>query len=146
LIYNLTNPVTDPVGLAVYEEIKAGNRLFELESKLIAQKNFGPLVLAYNATLEAVWEGEHLREREGEFQQTIGLSYEATPRISFGAELLHEIEFPDWSEAEPSVVFGGPNVSLRWGKWWGTITGLAQLTDNSEEPDVQLRTIFGVTF
>ena len=58
LIYNLTNPVVDPVGLSIYEEIKAGDRLFELESKLIAQKNFGRWILAYNATLEAVWEGK----------------------------------------------------------------------------------------
>lgn len=38
LIYNLTNPVIDPIGLAMYEEIRAGDRVFELESKLIAQK------------------------------------------------------------------------------------------------------------
>jgi hypothetical protein len=146
LMYNLSNPVTDPIGLAVYEEIKAGNRLFELESKVIAQKNFGPFVAAYNATLEAIWEGQHLEEREGEFQQSVGISYEASPKFSVGAEVVHEIEMPDWSHGEPSVVFGGPNVSFRAGKWWATVTGLAQLTDNEEEPDVQLRTIFGYSF
>ncbi len=50
LIYNLTNPVIDPVGLSVYGEIKGGRQNFELESKLIAQKNFGPLILDYNLT------------------------------------------------------------------------------------------------
>src|SRR4030095_7 len=50
LIYNLTNPVVDPVGLSIYGELRAGDRLVELESKLIAQKNLGPLILAYNAT------------------------------------------------------------------------------------------------
>src|SRR6266849_2101661 len=35
LIYNLTNPLVDPVGLSVYEEIRAGDRVFELDSKLI---------------------------------------------------------------------------------------------------------------
>jgi hypothetical protein len=69
LIYNLTNPVIDPIGLSVYQEYKGGDRLFEWESKLIAQRNLGPLILAYNATLEAVWEGKRLTEREGEFQQ-----------------------------------------------------------------------------
>src|SRR5207237_3861155 len=39
LIYNLTNPVVDPLGLAIYEEIRAGDRIFELESKVIAQKD-----------------------------------------------------------------------------------------------------------
>src|ERR1700736_1371961 len=57
VIYNLTNPVIDPVGSAVYQEIKAGDRLMVSESKLIAQKNFRPLILAYNATLEAILQG-----------------------------------------------------------------------------------------
>ena len=33
LIYNLTNPVVDPVGLSAYCELKGGDRLIELESK-----------------------------------------------------------------------------------------------------------------
>src|SRR5712691_4558042 len=97
LIYGLTNPVTDWLGLALYEEIKAGDREFELESKLIAQKNLGPVVLVYNATLEAKWEGLRLEERAGEFAETAGVSYELSPRFLFGAELLHEIDLPDWS-------------------------------------------------
>jgi len=44
LIYNLTNPVVDPVGLSIYGELRAGDRLIELESKLITQKNFGRLM------------------------------------------------------------------------------------------------------
>ncbi len=146
LIYGLTNPVTDWLGLALYEEIKAGDREFELESKLIAQKNLGPLVLVYNATLEAKWEGERLAQRAGEFAETAGLSYELTPRLLLGAELLHEIDLPDWAEAGENIVFGGPNVSYRIGRWWATITGLVQLTRVGNEPDLQVRTIFGYTF
>src|SRR5881398_485821 len=65
LIYNLTNPIVDPVGLSIYGELRAGDRLIELESKLMTQKNFGRLILAYNATLESVWVGDDLSEREG---------------------------------------------------------------------------------
>src|SRR5260370_3852287 len=43
LIYNLTNPVDDPLGLSIYAEVNAGDRLIELESKLIAQKISGRL-------------------------------------------------------------------------------------------------------
>lgn len=146
LIYNLTNPATDPLGLAVYEEIRAGDRLVELESKLIAQKNLGPVVLAYNATLEATWEGRDLEERAGEFQQSAGASFQLTPRFLAGAELVHEIEFEDWSRAQKSAIFGGPNVSYRIGNWWTTATALVQLSDKDEEPNFQLRTIFGYTF
>src|SRR3982074_3600814 len=70
LIYNLTNPVSDPIGLAVYQEFQGGYRRFASESKLLAQKNLGRFVIAYNATLEAKWEGEGLAERQGEFQQS----------------------------------------------------------------------------
>jgi hypothetical protein len=144
LIYNLSNPVVDPVGLSLYEELRAGDRLIELESKLIAQKNFGPLILAYNATLESVWKGNDLSEREGELQQALGASYEISPRISVGIELLHEFVFPDWRDEERiRNVFIGPNASYRHGNWFVTVTALAQATDTQDEADFQVRTIFG---
>lgn len=146
LIYNLTNPVSDPIGLALYQEFKGGYHLFESESKLLVQKNFGPFVAAYNATLEAEWEGEGLEERGGEFQQSLGLSYEVNARLFFGAELLHEVGFPDWSETEDGKFFAGPNVSVRSANWWATATALAQLTRDGGEPDLQVRTIFGFSF
>ncbi len=146
LIYNFTNPVSDPIGLAVYQEFQGGYRRFESESKLLAQKNLGKFVVAYNATLEAGWEGEGLAERKGEFQQSLGLSYEISPRFLLGAECLHEIAFPEWQKAERGVLFAGPNISVRAGRWWTTMTALAQITDAGEEPDFQLRTIFGFAF
>src|SRR5947207_1733874 len=145
LICNLANPVVDPVGLSIYAELRAGDRLIELESKMIAQKNFGPLILAYNATLESVWEGDDLSEREGEFSQAFGASYEFSPRISAGAELLHEFVFPEWRDEEKlRNFFVGPNVSYRRQNWFVTMTALAQATDTKDEPDFQLRTIFGI--
>ena len=145
LIYNLANPVVDPVGLSIYGELRAGDRLIELESKMIAQKNFGPLILAYNATLESVWEGHDLAEREGELSQALGASYEFSPRISAGLELLHELVFPEWRDGEHiRNFFVGPNVSYRTRNWFVTVTALAQATDTEDEPDFQLRTIFGI--
>jgi len=145
LIYNLTNPVVDPVGLSAYCELKGGDRLIELESKLIAQKNLGPLILAYNTTLESVWEGNDLSEREGEFSQALGASYEISPRLSVGLELLHEFVFPEWRDEEKiRNLFVGPNVSYRRQNWFVTMTALAQATDTKDEPDFQLRTIFGI--
>jgi hypothetical protein len=147
LIYNLTNPVDDPVGLSLYQEYKVGYHLFEWESKVIAQKNLGRWILAYNATLEAVWEGEGLEEREGEFIQAVGASYEISPRLSVGIELLHEMVFPDWHDQETiRNLFIGPNVSYRRGDWFVTVTALAQATDTADEPDFQVRTVFGIGF
>jgi hypothetical protein len=145
LIYNLTNPVVDPVGLSIYGEIKAGDRLLELESKLIAQKNFGPLIFAYNATLEAVWERDDLAEREGEFSQALGASYEISPRLSVGVELLHEFVFREWRDEEQiRNLFVGPNISYRQTNWFVTATTLAQATATAGEPDFQVRTVIGL--
>jgi len=146
LIYNLTNPVADPIGISLYQEISAGRRAFESESKLILQKNFGPLILAYNLTLEAGWEDESLREHNGEIQQAFGASYELSPRVSVGAEMLHEVLLPAWhsSEAENNF-FIGPNVSYRGNRWFATVTALAQTTHTEGEADYQVRLIFGVS-
>jgi len=146
-IYNLTNPVIAPVGVSIYQEYKGGDRLFEWESKLIAQKNYGRWIFAYNATLEAVWEGKGLEERAGELSQALGASYEISPRLSVGLEFLHEFVFPDWRDNENiRNVFVGPNISYRRNQWFVTTTALTQATDTSGEADFQLRTIFGFGF
>ena len=103
-------------------------------------------MVAYNATLEAEWEGERLEERNGEFQQSLGLSYEVNPRLLFGAEFVHEVAFPDWSNTERGKFFAGPNISIRKGTWWATLTALGQVTRAGDEPHFQLRTIFGFSF
>lgn len=146
MIYNLTNPTTDFLGSALYGEFRGGPEELELESKFILQKNLGRFVLAYNGTLEAKWEGDGYAERAGEFSQTFGASYELSPAWLVGAEFLHEIDLPDWSEAEDSVVYAGPNLSYRHNNWWATITPLFQLTGVSSEVDFQTRLIFGFSF
>ena len=143
-IWNLTDPTTDPVGLALYGEVKIGDKLFELEGKLIVQKNLGKLSLAYNATIEAEWEGIQLDEDNGEFQQTVGLSYQFSPKFLAGVELLHEIAIPDWRGASGKGIFyAGPNFSYRTPKWWATLTPLFQISDVEDEPDFQMRLIVG---
>jgi hypothetical protein len=147
LIYNLTNPVIDPVGLSVYGEIKGGRQYFELESKLIAQKNFGPLILDYNLTLDGEWAEKGLQQHQGELQQALGASYELSPRISVGLEFLHEFVFPDWRDEEKiRNVFVGPNIAFRHQSWFVTVTALAQATNTPGEADFKVRTIFGFGF
>ncbi len=146
LIYNFSNPTTDLLGLAVYQEVRGGPDELESESRVILQKNIGRFVIAYNATLEAIWEGSNLEERSGEFSEALGVSYEVSPAWLLGAELLHEIDLPEWSASEDSVVYAGPNISYRRGNWWTTVTPLVQLTNIAAEVDFQPRVIFGFSF
>jgi hypothetical protein len=55
LIYSLSNPIKDILGSAQYGEFKIGPEHIELESRIILQKNFGPVIVAYNAVLETEW-------------------------------------------------------------------------------------------
>jgi hypothetical protein len=146
LIYHLTNPTTDLLGLALYGELRGGSEELELESKVILQKNISRFVISYNATLEAKWEGDRLEEKGGELSQSLGVSYEISPAWLLGVELLHEIDMPGWSQAEESILYGGPNLSYRHGNWWATVTPLAQLTNVASEVDFQTRLIFGFSF
>ena len=55
----LSNPNTKPVGLLAYAEGTYEGDAFELEEKLVLQRNFGESwVLALNATVEEEWEFE----------------------------------------------------------------------------------------
>lgn len=145
-IYNLTNPNTDWIGSAVYAEVVVGEQSISLEGKLLLEKRFGPLSIVYNAVLEAECEGDGYREETGEFQQTFGASYDVTKNLSIGFEALHEIEMPEWQETESGRFFVGPNVSVRAGRFYGTLAWLWQTTHIEDEPDFQPRLIVGFDF
>jgi len=146
VIYNVIDPTTEPLGLSLYGETKFGPELLELEGKLILQANLGKWVLTWNGTIEAEWEESNFSDDKGELEQTIGGSYQFTPTLLAGFEFLHGIEIDDWSTFSDHVVYGGPNVSFRSRGWWVTLTPLVQITDLDDEPDFQLRMIFGIDF
>ncbi len=146
LIWSLSNPTTDFLGSALYLEALVGDRSFELEGKLILQKNLGPVMIAYNMIIEAEWEGSGLRERKGEFAQSLGVSVDINKHLSVGAEFLHEVEMPEWSATEKSVLWFGPNASVRFGRYFATATGLFRASSNEGEPEVQTRLLFGFDF
>lgn len=145
-IYSLSDPTADAFGSAVYGEVKYGDELFVLETKLLLQKNIGQWVFAYNGTVEAEWEGEDLNDDKGEFANTVGVSYQFSPKLSLGAELLHEIEYDGWSNWGDDVVYAGPVVSKSSDSWWFAVTPMFQLTDHAAEPDFQTRLIIGIDF
>lgn len=143
LIYNLRDPMTSPLGIAVYGEVTLGEQVCELEGKLLLEKNLGPLVLVANSILEAAWEDEDWGQDEGKFEQTLGLSRQLSPQLLFGAEALYEVAFPDWSDTAESLLYAGPGVSFRSRGWWLTTAPLLQLSDRSDQPDLMWRTLVG---
>jgi len=145
-IYNLSNPVTDMVGSALYGEVKIGPELFSMEGKVIVEKYFGQLDVAYNAAFEGEWKGQNYEHPNGVFEQAFGVSYEVAPDLSFGAELTHEIEFPDYTTQGDDVVYFGPNVSWKKDRFFATVTPMWQVTDVESEANFQVRMIVGFEF
>lgn len=146
-IYRLTDPIKDILGLGLYLEYKGGPEMHALEGKILVQKNIDRWVFAYNASIENEWEEEdHHWEKIGEFQQTAGVSYQFSPRLSAGVEALFEVEFPEWEQQEDYSVYVGPNISYRSEKWWITVAPLFQTTSNEGEANIMTRVLLGINF
>lgn len=149
IIHRLSNPTTDVIGSALYGEVLLGPEKFELEGKILLQKNVGPFAFLYNFVLEAEWEGEslsNLDERVGVIENLVGVSYQISPTFLIGAEAFHEVEFADWSEAGDHVFYAGPNFSIRGNNFFVTTAAVFQLSDVDGEPDTQIRVKAGFNF
>lgn len=149
LIHNLSNPVTDWVGSAVYGEFSMGERSAALEGKLLLEKRIGNWVIGWNGILESEWEGDRFgdfQESSGEIAQTFGISYDLSKQWSVGAEFVHQLSLQKWSAPANPELYVGPNVTFRKGRFFSTMTALFQVTDRRDEPSVQTRVIVGVDF
>ena len=149
MIYNLTDPYNSPFGSALYGEISLGDEKFALESKLLLEKNFGPLNIAYNFKLEAEWEGAalgNLDENKGEFGNYLGASYQFNPGFLAGLELVHEWESEDWDIRSDDELFLGPNISWRNGGFYLTATALWDVLNTKGAPHSQVRLLAGFEF
>jgi hypothetical protein len=150
-IFYLSNPVTDFLGVGLYNEIKVGEDLLEFEHKILLQKDIGKWIFVYNFTveteLEGVFDDEEENEVTGELAHTFGATYAITPDLFLGGEVLVESEFADWSDYEGTTVYAGPAISYQGNQTlWVTLTPMYQLTDNEGEADFNIRLIAGLQF
>ena len=150
-IFYFSNPATDPVGVGLYNEVRVGEGSLEFEQKLLVQKDVGKWVFLWNLFVETEIEGAFRDDEENEIEgvlgNSFGVSYAVAPGWFFGAEGVVESVFEDWSEYEHTTAYAGPVLSYQANEhWWATVTPVYQLTDTEDEPDFQLRLIFGLMF
>jgi Family of unknown function (DUF6662) len=144
--YNVLSTYKDPIGLSLYLEPGysryhkvTGERVdeFELETKLILQKNFleDTLIWALNVTPEFEWYFPKHEASEAEFvlEVTSGLSYRFAPNWFAGLELRYHTEFPDYAFQEHQAVFLGPNLHYGGRKWWATLAVMPQIWGEPHE-------------
>lgn len=148
-IYRFLSPYTDGIGMALYVEPSIGPRTFELENRLIAQKNFfdDRLVISGNITLAYEWRYLHGDpeadpgetdfhdhwDKETDVNFSLAASYRVVPNWSIGVELLNERE---WAGLNPFrhtqrtnvAWYMGPTVHYGGQDFFVTLTTLAQLT------------------
>lgn len=147
-VYQIMNPLIDPVGLALYFEPTWGPRNKELEFKLIVQKNFldDRLIWATNfvTAFEHNKRGDEL-ERATELDILTGLSYRFANNWSTGLELRNHREYSGYGYRTPnhSAWFLGPNLHYAAQKWWVTLAWRHQLPVATGFQDDQRSVISG---
>ena len=146
-IYRILSPYTDPIGLAVYIEPTIGRNFFELENKIILQKNFFDdlLTLAFNFT----WAPEFRYlstnadptvsawQEETDINFGFGASYRFIENWSAGFEFLNEHESNSfWFYHESnSGYYLGPTLHYGGERFFWTATALWQLPWASTHTD-----------
>jgi hypothetical protein len=144
--YNFLSTYKDIVGISLYVEPGysryhkvTGERIdeFELETKLIVQKNFldDTVIWTMNFTPEFEWylpKGESV-EKEFIFEFSQGLSYRVAPNWYVGAEMRYHTEFPEYGAQEHQAVFIGPSIHYGAKDWWFTLTWMPQIFGEPNE-------------
>lgn len=158
--YQIFNPNTQPVGLALYLEPTFNGGEFEMEEKILISKNFGDKwVTAFNVIFEQEWEKEDGEtEKESVFETTAGVAYRLSSNWSVGLEGRYKrtYEGAGFDDYLGAGWYLGPNVHYGTAKWWGTLTVLPQVAGNpntgssglnyTENNRFDVRLIFGINF
>lgn len=147
-IYQVSNPLVDPVGIALYVEPSLGPRNRELEFKFILQKNFldDRVIWATNVStaLENNKRGNAI-EKATELDFLTGVSYRFMNNWSAGLEARNHREFTGYGYgvANHSAWFLGPNVHYASKRWWLTAAWRTQMPWASGFQDDQNEVISG---
>jgi opacity protein-like surface antigen len=131
-IVRLMNPYTDGFGLGLYFEPAIGPYGYELEWKLLLQKNLidDRLVLAANVVFETEQEWfSGATEYDSVLDLLVGASYRFTDNWSLGVEFRNHREFSGQALNEPehSAYFLGPTIHYAGETWWATLGWRHQL-------------------
>jgi hypothetical protein len=138
IIYRALSPYTDALGVAFYEEPTVGPGFYELETKLILQKNFldDRLIFAFNYTyapelryLSDTAGGPKKWQEETDTNAYFAGSFRFRANWSAGFEFLNEREYNSYnfSHATNSGFFLGPSFHYGGRKFFVTATFLEQL-------------------
>lgn len=155
LKYKLLDRNVRPIGLALYGEARVSPIEIELEGKLIVDRKFGNVLLAFNLVGDQEWsfEGVDTVAQNG-LELDLGAAYVFNEGIALGVEVRSDTIF---APAAPirSALFAGPVVS--WNhehKWWAAVSVTPQIAgvagaggsglDLADHERLLVRVLFGM--
>jgi hypothetical protein len=146
-IYRILSPYTDPIGLAVYTEPTIGKNFFELENKIILQKNFFDdlLTIAFNFTYAPEFRNlpgdddpsAFNWQEETDVNFGLAASYRFIENWSAGFEFLNEREYNSFNltHLSNSGYYLGPTIHFGGERFFFTATALWQMPWATEHSD-----------
>ncbi|MDD4967954.1 MAG: hypothetical protein PHT07_00845 [Paludibacter sp.] len=133
----LTDPVSNPIGSAVYVEYTLSPAEVELEGKLIFDKQIGKTVQALNISGEYEFVNELVpvnslievqKGHEVKLNLNYGLAWQLNKHFSVGLEAYNNNLFRN-NAFEFSVLSAGPCISYYTEGFWVNLSVLPQITD-----------------
>ena len=124
----LADPVADPLGFALYEEVLLAPDEVEFETKLLFDKQVGHLLLAANLVSEVELEMRTVGETEPElnFEADLAAGYQLRPGLWLGLE-ARSVNLLEDEELESSSIFAGPVFAYATKGWWAALTATPQI-------------------
>ncbi len=136
------------IGSALYGEVTVGPDKFELEGKLILDKEFGNWVTALNISGEMEYESELestinaegieenniVWENEKAVDIFYGLSYNFNSKFYAGLELMSKNEIGE--DETSSALYAGPTLSYKGDEWWVMLTAMPMLSEMPDADDI----------
>jgi len=138
--YRLAEKGEWPIDVMVYLEVERPAKFdepFELEEKIILQKDFGPLAIVANLVAEQKLSGSQTGHV---WEVDLGARYEVAPAFRLGAEVWGVQEIAPGGSRDLAF-YAGPSVSFATKKLWiqlGAGVGL-----NDAAGSAQIRSVIG---
>lgn len=129
--WQMSDPSTNFIGSALYAEVTWMPHEIELEGKVILDRWFGPVLLAYNLVAEAEIEAEQGKGKELEWERVykienvLGVTYNAAGRFHVGLEVWNVNVFQE-GKLGYSALLLGPCLAISGERFWAAWTFLAQ--------------------
>lgn len=125
---------TGPVGLGVVGRASLGVDVFELEARLVVDKQLGDLLLAANVAAEQSFPWGGRAGVTTRVEETLGLAYAIAPFARVGLEARAKSSFAR-GDYQGTALYVGPSLAFRFRPLWLSIAATIQAAADKAPAD-----------